>query len=205
MENAKDILRDQWNNLPTDVKEAIVSAKMSDNLAKIAEEHKLHLDQAEKMEEATMFLLLGLMNTQEYLSALTVGTHVTPNEATEIAKTVDRYILSPIRGSLREIQQKLDEADRAESANQPVQAEPLKTAAGNVITTPVEPEVQMPAPAAHSSGPIPHLRTMPKDIARAKMEESIRMPKEEIGKRYAGDAKGNTASKYTTDPYREQA
>lgn len=213
---AQKIIQSQLAMLPEDIKFAILSSKMDENLAKIAKEHGLHVDQAAKLEEATSFLLLGLMNTQEFLSALTAGTGISPTEATEIAKSIDLYILSPIRSSMREIQRKLDEADRSSQskemgANENNIVQPLQTVAGNTITTPIEPPPSPAFPSQSSttsanstaSGPIPNLRTMPKDIARVKMEESIRMPKEEIGMRYKGDgdAKGE---KYSTDPYREQ-
>lgn len=206
-EEAQKIIEAQIAMLPTDIREAISSSKMDENLAKIAKEHNLHVDQAAKLEESTGLLLLGLMNTQEFLSALTVGVKISPIEATEIARSVDRYILSPIRGSMREIQRKLEDADRAERSNVKVESEPLQTAAGNIISTPLTPPpASTPTPTSSTTnlGPIPNLRTMPKDIARIKMEESIRMPKEEIGMRYSGDNKDGKGGKYASDPYREK-
>ncbi len=220
MNDAHEIIRKQLAILPNDVKEAILSSQMDENLAKIAKEHNLHIDQAAHLEEATGFLLLGLMDTQEFLSALTVSAKVSPDEATAIAQSVDRYILSPIRGSMQEIQRKLAEADEAENAKtrpEPVvEMKPVETAAGNIIETPVvDPSsivsvtpIPTPAPTptihqAQSSGPIPNLRTMPRDIAHIKMNESIRMPKEEIAVRYQGDTGDKKGGKYGADPYRE--
>jgi hypothetical protein len=189
--DSENIIRKQIESLPHDVRDAIQSAKVTQKIYAIGKMHHLHVDALEVFSNNVYFVLLGLMHTKEFLQALQGDLALSREEAESIASEVDRQILSPIKQSLIQMQRALEEADAKEESQTEPKQEVLTTAAGNTVPIPsklIEESQQAPTHV----GPIPNIRTMPKDIAKIKMGESIRLPKEEI------------AMNYNADPYREK-
>jgi hypothetical protein len=190
-DDANTIIEQQLKILPQDVRDAIASGKVSQHARAIGQNHHLHLDKIETLVEHIYFVLLGLMHTKEFLVSIQSELAISAAEAGAIASDVDRLVLSPIKQSLIQMQRALDEADKQEEAQRKPEEEILTTAAGNTVPIPSKLIQASQQPTTHT-GPVPNIRTMPKDIAKIKMGESIRLPKEEI------------AMNYSSDPYREK-
>lgn len=190
MNDVEQIVQKQWEALPENIQQAIRSAHVEQSINDIAKSRNLHVDKAGDLRTSVMLLLFGLVSTEEFIPQLIEDLGISRSEAEIIARDIDVRILSPIRDSLRDVQKMLQEADRKAGE---------KPAEKKMEEVRLDLSTSSPHPEAQSEGPIPNLRTMPKDVARLKLEQSIRMPKEEIEMRYKEEQGGKKGG----DPYRE--
>lgn len=87
--------------LPQDVQSAIASADFDQKIQKIGQKHSLHIDQVEKLGDEIMLVMLGFMNSDNFISNITTQVNVTPTQAAAIAADVNSEILFAIRESLK--------------------------------------------------------------------------------------------------------
>lgn len=179
----------QFASLPVDLQNSIRSSNIEKYVAKLAFKHSLHIDQTGKLHQEVLFFLLGLVTPDEFVTDIVRDLSIERTTAESIARDADILIFAPVRNSLKKVHAALGAKEAPESMAPEIAV--LKTTAGNEIPIPAALlETQGQAPLHR--GPVPNIRTMPKDIAKIKMGESIRLPKEEI------------AMNYNADPYREK-
>jgi hypothetical protein len=96
--------REKLKDLPLDVREAVVNTDYLSGLEEIQVSQKLHIDQAAMMEELTFKLMLGEIDTEDYVLNLTKALNIDSAKSTEIAQAVDIKIMQPIKNELQNIQ-----------------------------------------------------------------------------------------------------
>ncbi len=103
MDEAREILKDQFERLPEDVRTAITSVDLRNKLRSVAEKHRLHVDQAGALENETMLVMLGLEHPRDYIQNLEREAQVSASEARGIAEDINKEIFRQVRESLKKI------------------------------------------------------------------------------------------------------
>lgn len=103
MEFLFEKLKKQYENIPEDVRNAISSVEVSEQLQAIGAKHRLHLDVQEKLFDATGGVMLGLVHPRDYVRTLTRELGVEADAARAIAQDVNEQIFRPIRESLKTV------------------------------------------------------------------------------------------------------
>ncbi len=110
----QNIIRTQFKALPQDVQNAILSADLRTKLQTITSKHRLHLDQADALETATIFVMLGLEHPKDYIRNVARELNIGSDAAKQIAVDINEQIFRPIRESLKKIHGVADEETSGE-------------------------------------------------------------------------------------------
>jgi hypothetical protein len=112
----QEIIEEQIQKLPKDVREAIISVDYNKKLEEIVKRQKILIDQAAKLETETSLVMIGLEPISSYINNLKDNLDLTSERAAEIARDVNETIFKPIRNSLQNIGENIG----GESAEQTV-------------------------------------------------------------------------------------
>lgn len=130
-------LRVRFKELPKIVQDAITSADVAKELRKLADTHKLHIDQWQLLENNVMLTLLGLQETDTFAGELKEDLDITEEQAKSLTSEVSRIVFEPIRDKLaQEIKQKAEAHKNAGSGDVSTQAEAHKKSDAIAPTTP---------------------------------------------------------------------
>lgn len=110
--DSKKILLERFQSLPPALQQAIRSSNLRDQLKKIAEKFRLHIDQAAALENQTVMVMMGLQTPLEYTEALENELAVSENASYDIAEEANKEIFLPIREHLKKLFE--EEGRRAE-------------------------------------------------------------------------------------------
>src|SRR3989344_1760206 len=109
----REILEERFAQLPKVLQDAILSTNVSQQLRTLADDHRLHLDQWEKLENEVMLTLYGFQQAEELPHNLESEVGVSTNEADALAADISRLIFTPIRQELeRELEHPAAEAEK---------------------------------------------------------------------------------------------
>lgn len=253
MNYSEQILKARFEQLPEDIKEAIMATPWEEKLKQISDKHSLHIDQAGRLDEETVLVMFGIEHADNLVPNIAKHVEVSEEKAEAIAEDLNREIFLKVRESLKKIfTEKKEEAEEKsdteeipsredilreiedkEHHNLPTVNKPelhLEIPFPNEImgkpTTPrstesnsqkVEIETKDERPIEISISPEQNkkkitelqpdiLRTMEKDIFKAKMGGTVSVPKETV------EIKDTVSSTKATqpnaggkiDPYRER-
>lgn len=95
-------LQERFEQLPPVVQAAIGSAEVEEHLRKLSEQHKLHLDQWQLLENEVMLTLLGLQPAEELAHNIQKDVGVDKEAAESLAADISRIVFIPIRKELEE-------------------------------------------------------------------------------------------------------
>lgn len=211
----ENTIRKQFTSLPDALQKYAVSSEISERIAHVVSESGLTLEQKKKLEIKILLVVVGIILPTELVTDLSKGLGISEKPAKELALKIDSMVLSPVRDILKAIEtltlsNEISSPDETRTISS-TQDKNIPTAAkrDSAIEERILPQKTPPPPS--QSGPIPNLRTMPRDLARLKMQESVRLPKDEISMRYKTEEAQHAAPKKTEespkqegpDPYRE--
>jgi len=91
------ILLERFSQLPEVIQDIILESNWKNVLRRITSTYKLHIDQGGNLEAITLLTMLGLEDSDEYISNLEKEVKITRVLATEIAKIVEVDIFQKIR------------------------------------------------------------------------------------------------------------
>ncbi len=151
--NNDEIIKNRFNELPPDIKQAIMDSNLASKFDSIAEKNNLRLDQNGNLQTETLLVMLGLENNSDYIDNIQKALEIKKVEAINLAKDVNEMILNPIRDSLRIIQEvhnEIENSDRITDNDKPKIVE-----IQNQITTPTPPPTPPPHPQ-QNFGPTKH-------------------------------------------------
>lgn len=94
-------LNEQFKKLPPALKDALFSADVADKIMTIGRKYALNIEKIGFLAEETGYIMLGLSRADEFVSMLAERIDISRVAASEIAKEVNREILTPIREELR--------------------------------------------------------------------------------------------------------
>ncbi|MEI6528378.1 MAG: hypothetical protein WCO10_01760 [bacterium] len=115
----KKIIGEQLIKIPADIKAAIVSIDYKTKLQEITRRQKLLIDQAGRLETETTLVLLGLEKLGDYVSNLQNELGLPIMRAKEVSLDVSENIFKPIRESLRQMNEGLNEEGGAPATGVP--------------------------------------------------------------------------------------
>lgn len=95
--DSEQLLKERFLALPKIVQDAISSAKISEHMKKLADKHKLHVDQWQLLENEVLFTILGLQPAPDL--AKSIQNHVGLSEEASIllANDIFELVFDPIR------------------------------------------------------------------------------------------------------------
>ncbi len=108
MNETKEILRNQFNKLPKDIQDAILSVDLRSKMELITRKNNLHIDQAGDLENEVVFVMLGLEHPGNLVSNIAKDIEVSEEKAEAIAGDLNREIFLKIRESLKKVFEERD-------------------------------------------------------------------------------------------------
>lgn len=95
-----EVLQERFAQLPEVVRRSITSADVQAHLRKMAEHHKLHIDQWQVLENQVMLTLLGFHPIEELAQTIEREVEVPAEAAKALAADVSHVVFEPIRAEL---------------------------------------------------------------------------------------------------------
>lgn len=103
MNYSEQILKERFEQLPEDVKEAILATPWKEKLRQISGKHNLHIDQAGHLGEETVLVMFGVEHADNLVSNIAKHVEVSEDKAEAIAEDLNREIFLKVRESLKKI------------------------------------------------------------------------------------------------------
>lgn len=101
--NSVSFKQKQYESLPSDVQEAIISVGVANKLTALTAKYKLHLDKAEELSDETSLVMLGITGPSDYMKNLQRRLELPEDLARDLVADVNEQIFKPIRESLKQI------------------------------------------------------------------------------------------------------
>jgi hypothetical protein len=199
----EEIVNERLEQLPKVVQNAIRSGDVKEHMQKLAERHKLHVDQWESLEREVQFTLLGFQPVEELEQNIMSEVGVPQEKAHELAIAIGQSVFEPIREVLeRELSnpeaKPEDVSDMETSRRQAIASEKAATQT-TPVTTPDAAATPAVAPSAAVAAPrvvLPGTPPPPAPQGTAK-----RAP---IADTYLSSTPSHERKTIEGDPYREQ-
>lgn len=103
MNYTEEQIKEKFDSLPQDVKEAISSVDTTNDVINIGDKYSLHVDQLGELVDETGLVMLGLTSPNDFVSNLKNRLDIPRQMAESLVKDINDQILIKIRASLREI------------------------------------------------------------------------------------------------------
>jgi len=151
----KKLIQEQYAKLPKQLQDAIQSSHVKEQIAAIAQTHKLHIDQLDPFENEVMLLMMGFTDPIEFIGEIKNTLSVDAETAQAVAIDVNHQILLPIREKMENGQP--FEAPKAPSVPPAIANTPVAPAASAPMAG--EKSVVMPS-AAKATMPIADIKPL---------------------------------------------
>lgn len=202
MRLSKEIIDRKLDGAPDSVRNAVTSDAVAESLVSIGQEHNLHIDQIGILEEESLYVMLGITESGEFLKNLRDRIGLSSDDAAKIAQDVNDKVLLLIRSNLQNpsqpqtadvprpsVPESIQKEDILAGIEDPVPAPNPLTATRTAPQSPAPLPMNMPAtpvnlPTETAAQPAP---SVSREFIAGKMTETVNMPPQ----------------KYTADPYRE--
>jgi hypothetical protein len=113
-DNTQQILKESFERLPQDVKDAILKLDTRAIMGEMAKRHDLHIDQEGSLEMETMLVMFGLERPEDYVKNLKDALQIDQAKAEAIAVDANEKIFHNIRASLIKLHEEEDRLEREE-------------------------------------------------------------------------------------------
>lgn len=123
-------LQERFAQLPKVVRDAVASADVEQHLRDLANIHKLHLDQWEKLENEMVLALLGFQQIDNLQENIKNEVHVDDATAAALAADISRVVFEPIR---EELERMLEHPEAKEKEISDVEAARAQVLAGQPV------------------------------------------------------------------------
>jgi len=157
-----EILEKRIQELPAPVRAAISSADTQKRLRTLADNHKLHLDQWEQLENQVMLTLLGFFPIESLADNIAKGAKIDAHAAKELALQIGEQIFDPIRERLeRELEHPQAHLENIDDIEVVRREELGGQSAGDVLSpTTTPPSAPTPQPIQPGTPPPPKPATV---------------------------------------------
>ncbi len=194
----KKILQEYFANLPEEIQRALYTTDIRGILSTIAQKHNLRVDQAGELEDESLYIMLGLESSDDFVTNIQRALAVSHEEAVALAREVDEKLLHMVRESLMKLPEEADQrsGDFNVSEINNIFKAPIQT------STPQDQSLSQKTPLV--SPDLSPIRTLPGDIARVKLQETVHMPHSSVTEPIPIIPKPVEKGIYVgSDPYRE--
>lgn len=192
---SQEIIKKQLSILPPKVYSVLTNMDFPSHIKAISDKYKLRVDQSAVLEDEIMLVMLGIEHPDTFVINLSNQGGLSKEEAAAITIDINNSIFKLVRQELVDLHQK---ARLEREFDQPTQEN--RPAAQTTVAAPAQP---MTAPTQQNQPAQPAtetVRTLPKDIAQTKLEQSFRLPPSATTVKETPDG---GAVKKPVDPYRE--
>lgn len=176
--------------LPEDLRKALQSVDMMQELRTIVAEEKLHIDEAGDVADAVELTLSGLLRVREFVPSLRELLPGRPEqEIVTLAEKINKRIFTPVRASLQQI----DQAGQELTPEIPTQA-PAVSAQATTTNQPPRAGIA-PRPVVSVAAPILPVSSIPPittDVSHLNPDPRVKLVPEDIKQRV------------NSDPYKEK-
>ncbi len=101
MEYTKEQIKEQLDNLPEDLRKAIIETDIEQTIFSIGERFKLPIDKRGELFYQTQIFMIGFTRSDQFVKSLTQSLNIDADIAGNIALAVNDQIMSPIRQTLK--------------------------------------------------------------------------------------------------------
>ncbi|HWO07731.1 MAG TPA: hypothetical protein VNM40_04100 [Candidatus Paceibacterota bacterium] len=148
-------LQQRFKELPKVIRDAILSADVEKHLRDLANIHKLHLDQWQRLENEVMLTLLGFEQPEDLEGNIKSEIGLADDAAHSLALDINKIVFEPIR---QKLEQNLEhpaaraesvtgaEAARAQILDEQTEDAPNTPPVAASTSTPVQPATPPPPP-----------------------------------------------------------
>lgn len=109
MNYSEQILKARFEQLPEDIREAIMATPWREKLKQISDRHNLHIDQAGHLGEETVLVMFGIEHADNLIANIAKHAEISEEKAEAIAEDLNREIFLKVRESLKKIFEERDE------------------------------------------------------------------------------------------------
>ncbi|MBI5005403.1 MAG: hypothetical protein HZC03_02270 [Candidatus Lloydbacteria bacterium] len=184
MNLSQEQLKEKYNRLPQDVKDAIFSAGVEKALTEIGEKYGLHIDKIGELMEVVDLVMLGITEPKDFIRNLYDRLGIEDKEQVRrVAHEVNERVFQKIRESLKTVHSIPSETSESVPKERAVPIEKILETKNDML------------------GKIEHPEKDEKDIIKEKLQKMNSMPKEESKYEIKTDSRDKT--KVYADPYRE--
>lgn len=120
-------IKEAYAKLPKDLQEAVVSVNWQNEVTRIAQKFELDGDKAESLQNETLFVMMGLELSKDFVENLQRHLNVTSTQASLISANVNESVFRPMRASLQKIEQEAEEEERKEKMTEDEDEEETET------------------------------------------------------------------------------
>lgn len=147
----KNELLKRLAELPAPVRDAITSASVEGHLRELAQTHKLHLDQWQRLENEVMMTLVGFEPVQNLSANIKRELDVSDEIAQSLAADITKIVFEPIR---EELERQLEHPGAKEEAVSAIDANRDSALARKepVVPAPIVPTITPATPPAPTPG-----------------------------------------------------
>jgi hypothetical protein len=122
-------IKERFAQLPEDIKNAIQSNALEENLQHIGEMHRLHIDQMGILGDEVRLVMLGFADPNEFAATLTAQAQIPAEQAEKLASEIADRIFTPIRESMQKFMEEREADEEAKTiatlANTPMKIEKI--------------------------------------------------------------------------------
>ncbi len=213
MDETKEILKNQFDQLPENLKKVIEESDWQKKLADISSSHNLLIDKAASLENETLFVMIGLEPAKDYITNLKNGLEIDQQTAESIAVDVNREIFDTIKDHLVNFENEIETEEKIPEKDALLEEIEGHMADGSSsANTTQSTEISTLAPrSVIASAYTSKFNQVQKSLTEQKLNDQVRLPKQEIQVGGAitpqtSEENSNMATKdssYSADPYRE--
>ena len=197
-----DDLKQQYKALPVELQNAISAADLPRKFEAITKDNKLMIDQGGKVQMETL-IVLGLEPLEKYIDNLQKNVGLSKEIAQAVANDVNELIFKNVRETLEKINEEAATAETEEITKTENPAE-TKTENEDDLLPEIYPETTLPAQSILTKQEPYHENISPvENIIKAKMTESVVVPKEKIVIEEKSKLPEKSNPSDSSDPYRE--
>jgi len=139
MEITLEEIQKKFEELPEDLKWAIIEAKVDDSIIEIGKEQNLNVDQTGQLSLETHMVIFGITPEEKFNDSIKTSLNLNDEKTNEVINAINEKILKKIRENLMSSSQEKKEEEKKEDASI------LNTAGIEImpeeITAPVKEEV----------------------------------------------------------------
>jgi hypothetical protein len=170
-DKSKKILQERYEKLPSGLRAVLKDVNLPTRIQNIIKKHGLRVDQGGAFEDEVMLVLLGLGHPDDFIASLMHKVTLPLDVVEKLVVDTENEIFHPVRESLMKM-------FPASGHTPPVETTPVAPAVQTNVQPVIQstPQQQVGMSVASSVSPASITRTLPKDIAQTKLEQSFRIP-----------------------------
>lgn len=205
------LIQEHLKSLPDYVREAFTLAKPFEKIRKISADFNLHVDEAEKLEQEVLLVMLGLADPDTFIDETSKTFGLSDEDSIKLVDRVSLDLFMPIRDAMQRYMEELAEKEPQKSAPSVSSVEenaqgPQETAGVPAIFhTPLSTPKSAQTPISPTKEVVPILQTQTKEgqtPAINPVNEMLSKPQSStVEKITVGISPAKSG--YKTDPYLE--